>query len=273
MTPECSKVQEVMSAYFDGELLSAERTAVDRHLEECDVCAHVLAEFRSLSTLSQSLRNAEAKPSLRSFDALELAGKGKSIGHVRRTVTVAAACASLVLMGVAIAAWQFGFLSMHGSHESETAAVRAYLREFPSDPSRAQQKLMSAYAGKEVTVGEAARQFKHSLIAAKAPPGYRIATTTVFEFPCCRCIQTVFAREGGSPVVVLEHTTEQSVWFADRPTIDAVCDGVSCRIVQLDGMLASTWRLPSHQVTLIGLKDLAELNIWITFLNDQSLGP
>lgn len=268
MTPDCFKIQNSMSAYFDGELAPPERALVEEHLEECDDCTRLLSEFERLSALAPELDCPLAVPSSQSFNSLAVKMDAKSSGFMRRLVIVAVASAATVLI-VLVVGRQTGYFPTERSHVHETAAVRAYLREFTTDPDLAQQKLVAAYSGRKVTVDEAGRQFKHQVAASKAPPGYRIESTTVFDFPCCRCIQTVFTADDAGPVVVLEHGTEQADWFTDKSSIHVACEGVPCRLIELDGMLASTWRVASHQVTLIGLRDVAELKVWIRVLNAE----
>lgn len=268
MSLDCSRTKDALSAYLDGELSPSEKRSMDLHLKDCDECARELAEFRSLSALGKSLRGTLAVPTPQSFDALAQKLREPPAAPMRRRVATATACAATLLIAVLVA-WRSGFFSPSDSHIRETAAMRAYLREFSLNPVRAQKALMAAYSGKRVDRVEASREFKHELLVSAAPAGYRIESTNVFDFPCCRCVQTVFTADESGPVVMLEHLAEQSDWFTGRPTVEVACDGVPCRIVELDGVLASTWRGPSHQVTLIGLKDISELSAWISLLKDK----
>ena len=51
----CSEVQGLMSAYFDGELASGTREQVRTHLESCSLCSQELVGFDRLSQLASQM--------------------------------------------------------------------------------------------------------------------------------------------------------------------------------------------------------------------------
>ncbi len=55
-------VSELLSAYLDGELGEASRRRVEAHLDVCEDCALVLAQYRQLSRTLQSLPEPEFTP-------------------------------------------------------------------------------------------------------------------------------------------------------------------------------------------------------------------
>ena len=66
---DCPEVKELLSAYYDDELTSGQRTAVAEHLACCDECAHELEGFRRLSALAERL--AQPEPPARIWQQLE----------------------------------------------------------------------------------------------------------------------------------------------------------------------------------------------------------
>jgi anti-sigma factor RsiW len=48
----CRQLVEKVSAYLDGDLGTADRDAVERHLEACDDCAGYVAQVRRLLELT-----------------------------------------------------------------------------------------------------------------------------------------------------------------------------------------------------------------------------
>ena len=53
----CSEVQNLLSAYFDGELVDEHRSDVAVHLAECASCKSELDSFQKLSNIAQTLNS------------------------------------------------------------------------------------------------------------------------------------------------------------------------------------------------------------------------
>lgn len=60
----CERVEELLSAYLEGELGAAERAEVERHLAACPACAELLVELREVTGAMASFPEAEPSPAL-----------------------------------------------------------------------------------------------------------------------------------------------------------------------------------------------------------------
>ena len=61
---KCSEVQELLSAYHDGELVEETRGEVSDHIATCDVCARRVDEFKSYSDTFSQLPQPAVPPDL-----------------------------------------------------------------------------------------------------------------------------------------------------------------------------------------------------------------
>ncbi|MEK7252959.1 MAG: anti-sigma factor [Actinomycetota bacterium] len=102
-------LDDLLSAYLDGELSGAERADADRHLEVCEVCRFELAVVES------------ARVAMRSLPAIELPSKLMTRASRRRKWIPAPAW---ITAGVVAAALSFGLVMGPGepseSFEMET---------------------------------------------------------------------------------------------------------------------------------------------------------
>ncbi|MCK4420904.1 zf-HC2 domain-containing protein [candidate division WOR-3 bacterium] len=62
----CERIEELLSPYVDGELLTAEIQEVDDHLEKCEKCRELLVDFQSLSIMVKSIEIPEPSVKIRS---------------------------------------------------------------------------------------------------------------------------------------------------------------------------------------------------------------
>ncbi|NIS75352.1 MAG: hypothetical protein GTO08_08745 [Deltaproteobacteria bacterium] len=59
---ECREIQEVLSAYVDGEIGPQEKTRVEEHLPSCNDCSRVLSEFRAAIGHVRKLEELDPPP-------------------------------------------------------------------------------------------------------------------------------------------------------------------------------------------------------------------
>src|SRR5690606_36109468 len=99
----------------------------------------------------------------------------------------------------------------------------------------------------------------------ETPPGYSLKSVFVMNMPCCTCLQANFTRKTGGLLAVCEHDGEQSQWFGDRPAIMATCHGHPSRLVQVDSFLAVSCPCGPRYLTIVGARDLEEVNRLVEF--------
>jgi hypothetical protein len=178
------------------------------------------------------------------------------------------AMAASVLIAVAIGWLTFGPRFGHGEHHEFAAEFGHYLDEFRRDPDAAQQFLLAKYEGQAVTPDQAVRQVGYRpAIVDGVPDGYTVESTYVMTMPCCKCVQTVCRRSDGSMITVFEHDDEAPEWFGDRPTTAAQCSGKACSLVDIDDRIAASWQRGKRHITVIGVRDVAEVEQFAAVFN------
>lgn len=60
----CERIEELLSAYLEGELGAAEKAAVEDHLAACPACAELLAALRQVTGAMAAFPEAEPSPAL-----------------------------------------------------------------------------------------------------------------------------------------------------------------------------------------------------------------
>lgn len=60
----CERFEELLSAYLEGEVDAAERSAMDAHLSACPACAELAGLMRETVAAAAGLREAEPSPAL-----------------------------------------------------------------------------------------------------------------------------------------------------------------------------------------------------------------
>lgn len=276
---DCSAVQELLSAYFDGELSAETRAKVTEHLARCGDCARELEEFRGLSVLAEGLIHPE--PPTQIWKALEgqLSTEFRQKSE-RKTLPAwfdwtRRPVARLLLATAAFVLVAAGWLSYKswlddGDHHRFTAVFGQYLDEFRRDPQAAQQILLTNYRGQAVDAQQAVHTVGYRpSVADGLPDGYSIESTYVMKMPCCTCVQCNCIRNDGTALAIFEHDDKQAEWFGNRPETVASCGGKQCGLVQLDGQIAASWKIGERHMTVIGARDAEEVALLVTWFDDR----
>jgi anti-sigma factor RsiW len=276
---ECAEVKELLSAYYDGELFPRERTAVAEHLKGCHDCARELEGFHRVSALAEGSNCLE--PPAQLWNRLEEQLDGEQCAESARTtwadaprwiktpaVRLVLATAAVILIAVG---W-LGYTKWFQHHDDHQFAETfgQYLDEFSVNPNAAQKLLLAKYHAQSVDPAEAIQTVGYRpAIADGMPDGYSIESTHVMTMPCCTCVQSLCRRNDGSTIAIFEHDDdEMDVWFGGRPEISTVCNGARCSLVELDDGFAASWRHGKRHVTVIGLRDTAEIGDLVAWMGD-----
>jgi hypothetical protein len=273
----CTEVKELLSAYHDGELTPDMHDAVALHLECCPICAAMLRSFQQLSDLSGQLTQQEAPnqwtaieeqlatvsaPSQRKREWLFPSSPYRQADAERRRFPSRKllAIAAMVLVALGLIAYLRWPLNADRHDRHLAATFNDFLNQFDDNPQVAQQVLLASYEGDAVDLPTAAKTLGYQPAVARGlPPGYTIDSVYVLNMPCCKCPQTICRREGGGQIAVFEHEVDQPAWFGDRPAVEARCCGKPTRIVEVNNLLAATWRSNDRYMTVIGAQDVEEL--------------
>ena len=291
----CSDTQNLLSAFYDGELSGGVHAAVAEHLESCLACAESLAQFQKLSAaFSQSSLPPPVPPSVwdgivRGLErrdegeiapfseqplgsvvstTVELASQEQSRRthrrHWSRATYQRLAIVASILLVLGLSVWisrHDSMTEMDHEHSKEfVATMDEYLRVLPIHPDAAEQFLQEKYKGQVVAPDEAVRLVGYRpAVADGLPAGYSLASTSVLKMPCCTCVKAVCKRQDGSTLVLFEHDDEKAAWFGDRPSSIAMCGDKECSLVNLDSSIAATWREGARSVTAVGVRDKEEV--------------
>ncbi len=272
----CHENENLLSAYYDGELSDELAATVVEHLDQCDACAGELTGIEQLSQLAARLD--EPRGSAEIWDAIsEELDRRRAFAPERRrfdwlrpsTGLMVVVAASLLV--VAFTAGAF-LLHLRGEHNNLAMNFDAYLDHFPDHPLQAQQVLLANYGGQRTTLDQAAQTLGYALLAGvRTPAGYAVEEVYLLEMPGCTCAHVVYRHSEGRLIAVIEHDQDQPIRFGDRPAITCQCQGQPTRLVQVNKQhLAVTWTLGERYVTLIGAQDLEEVQDLIGQLTPMS---
>ena len=272
----CEESRALLSIYIDGELSSDERVQLEVHLDGCTECSAELAELRCLASsyrklpspkLPQDLwariRNSLADPHARSpmstvatvFDRDTITA-ARANRLRRRHYLAACGAAAAVLMGFAIH-WNIG-TSDDDTHNHDPLAN--YAAQFSTNVLLAQQRLVVQYSGRKITADEAFELVGYRPANVELPPtDFTCDSLYLLDMPCCKCVEAVWTREDGSGVVIFEHVAGTKDWFKGHPSVQLACTGKTCQIVELGNKFAASWGIGRKTITVVGLRDMAEL--------------
>jgi len=172
---------------------------------------------------------------------------------------VAALLTTAAALFAGLMIWQFA--SPPDDHREMVRVFGEFLAAYEGSRPDAEEMLAQKYDGKLVTEREATIALKRKTVARPAVfANHQVAKRYLLKMPCCDCVQTIYARDGMTSFVLFEHEKEQSEWFDARPMIRAECRGKVCCLVQLKEGLAATWHVDGGFVTVVGVRDIAELD-------------
>ena len=259
----CNEVIPLLSPFHDGELAPDEHGSVADHVASCAACSQELESIRRLSDLVESSPLPEAPDTLlqkleRSFDERAPFWSRFQFSLSRRSAVAALmATAAVVVVGLMI--WQFVGAPPH-SHEEMVQVFGEFLNAYEQGETSAVDVLARKYHGTLVSEAAATRALKRATVARPVIlGGHAVAQRYLLKMPCCDCVQTNYAASGKTSFVLFEHEKEQAEWFHTRPMIGAECHGKACCLVQLKNGLAATWAVDGGYATVVGVRDVTEL--------------
>jgi len=277
----CSDVQALLSAYHDGELADDQRSRLSDHLDTCTDCAKELANFESLSRMATALSTPAPPEQLWNQLESRIERQSEHEPPISRSVDQSRswafsalgqlALAATVFVAVGIAWFTYQSWFTHGTHDHFTSEFGQYLDAFRHDPDAAQYMLLANYENQLVDPDQAIQQLGYRpVVAGGLPAGYTLESTHVMKMPCCKCVQSICKRSDGSTLAIFEHDDKETTnWFGDRPEITASCNHKQCCLVELDDQIAASWRHSTRHVTLIGVRDVAEVSQMVAWLDEK----
>jgi len=257
----CSEVRKHLSTYYDSELAAPLRAKIVEHIGGCLACHAELDGFRELSELSAQLRSPTPPAGMwedleRQLDTRKLPTSFSSQRVPRRVAVLAV----ILLVAAAIGLILRFLVPGHDTDEVQNQSIARFVQEFNVDPTQAQMRLVEQYEGQPLEAENAVQGLRYTPVGARAAPvGYKVQKAFVLKMPCCKCVQTIFARDGGGSIAVFEHDEGQPTWFGTRPAITASCNGNPTTLVEVDTGLAATWKCGARCITVIGATDVNEV--------------
>ena len=274
---DCTKANDLLSAYYDGELPSEIRATVAEHLSNCSDCTRELERFGSLSAMSRDLLHPELSSDIWNQIEQQLEEDditaSEAAQHTRtwsRPMFRVMALAATVLIAVGIGWFALESWTGHGGHAPLAAEFTRYLDEFRRDPIAAQRILLEMYEGQPVDADQAVTRVGfRPAIADGLPEGYTVESTYVIKMPCCTCVKCLCKRSDGSTIAIFEHDDKEPEWFDERSAKTANCNGKPCSMVGIDDRFAANWRRGERHMTVIGVRDEEEVSSLVAWFDDR----
>lgn len=282
----CSDVKDLLSSYYDGELADERQSRISLHLEQCADCRRELLGFERLSKIAGMLPEPVAPGQLWQRIASELDQGRATVPGFHRSLDATTTRKSrfgtrrwsLLAAGVLLAATVglFAYQSHFAlnEHLEFLAVFGMYLERFQSDPDAAQGFLVGKYESHRVNPEDAVDRVGYRPVVADGlPPRYTIASTHVMKMPCCTCVQCLCRRPDGTSLAIFEHDDNEPDWFDDRPSIKVTCQSKQCSLVELPNSIAASWQLGKRHITVIGARDLEEINDLVAWFDGRTKVP
>lgn len=265
---DCREVQDRLSAYLDGELTPPMAEDVGKHLEQCTDCSAECSAFRGISNLSAPLKSLSARDHWLSAPDrwLEIKAKLSQPATASRNgglLSVPTTWGQFATAACLFLAVLLGFLAMRSSGVTghRTVDLSEFVGTFHREPARAEKILLASYHSQPIDLPNSASSFSaQPVLAAGLPPEYKFDNAHVLKMPCCPCLQATFVRADGSCICFFETAGDQPMNFGNRPATTADCAGKETLLVQVDGSLTASWQAGSHRLTLVGAKNIDEVN-------------
>lgn len=268
---DCQDVSSLMSAYYDDELRADTRMAVEAHLHSCPRCSAELESFRRLSQFAAQWAAPSDEGALLRPGGVAPRSADISNGPTARHSISIRWAAILILLGVAA---PIAFFSRHRPHAHSAGEFEAFLETFHTSPETSDDFLARMFHGRlvETTTAEMFLKYRPA-IARGVPEGYLVSSAYVVKMPCCTCLQVNLKGDNGRRLVLFEHDSLEKEWFEGRPTITAISQAGPTQLTQVEDALAASCGLERRRLTLVGARDLSEVDELLHFWTKEAIAP
>lgn len=252
---ECQQVSERLSSFHDGELSEPAAREIQAHLASCRDCRQKLADMQALSRLVQEAQVPVPADLWHKIDARQNPADPAAPGRTRpRWWAMATAAAVLMAVGIILR-----LTSSTENHGQMQAVFARFFAAYHRDPEFANRVFLAEYAHEEANDALAQTLLGGPSITRRTSlAGCSLRERHVISMPCCRCLQSVYERKTGPPLVIFEHTEPRPEWFGPGTSEVVKCpEGTLCQIKAPHGT-AITFKFGSHHVTVFGAKGLDE---------------
>lgn len=272
----CSDSQKRLSDYYDDQLPRQQRDEMALHVDQCETC---LAELDDFARLSRQVADGKTPaPPAAIWENIQSALRAEQSAQVikprpsqvwRRAYRwVAIAACLLIAAGLGSVGWT----TWHKSRDARHAVdLGRYLDLFEQNPDEALKLLVAKYDGKPIALttettdhGTVAQVVRH------LPSDYSLNDAHILKMPGCNCVHCTCRAADGETLAVLEHAPNQVVTFGKRPVIQTRCDGTNCKIVRVGDRLAVSWQQNNRCITVIGVRNLEEVEQLIARMNPKA---
>jgi len=274
---QCREAQELLSAYYDGELPAESLSSLAAHVEGCPRCGEELAGFGDLSAMAKGLGDPEPPRGIWTGIEAALDADSQGVPTERRGAARKRgarkwlglfATAALVLVTTGVVWFTFGPRQPPGRDRALAADFSEYLERFPENPERAQQVLLAKYDGQAVGLSQAVHRTGYRpAVADGLPERYTLDGMYVLDMPCCTCVQAICRRDDGKVFAIFEHVEEQPAWLGARPRRDTQCHGCACSVIAAERGVVASWKGGKRHLTVVGADDVEEIADLISHLH------
>jgi len=272
----CSRVQDLVSAYYDDELPTALRQDVAEHMQDCQTCAKELAQFKQLSGLASQLGGPEAPEGLWGRIETEISHRNEISGapHVpwwNQPAPRFLALAASLLIVIGFGVWISVESRRSGGGNHVVVDLAPYATQFYRDPIAAQRQLLAQYAYRDLTPDEVRKEVAYEpVIADSLPGGFVREELRLVEMPCCTCVQAVYRSGEAKSLATFQQSSDESFSFEGCNEMNCQCCGIDTRLAEVEGGVAASWPMSGSHLTLVGAHDMRQVVATMQSLIDAS---
>ncbi len=264
-----------LSAYYDDQLPPDRHVEAVKHATECPECAAELEAYAKLSQMVAASDLPSPPESLWSNIEQQLAVEQRKrrfrlpVGQHHQLSRWLLIAASLLLVAglgaTAVIVWHKARVPRNIVDLSD------YLNLFEKDPDQAIKLLAMKYHGRPIVLTRTKTNDREiAALIKELPDNYSIKDAVVLKMPGCTCVHCTCGSTHEDTVAILAQDKSRPVQFGKRPVIHTRCGGTNCQVVQVGSRLAVTWQQGNHKITVIGIRNLDEIEKLIAEIKRKS---
>lgn len=275
---DCSRVQQLISAFHDEELSEQVRAEVSRHLASCGQCAEELSHLERISEAAFQLETPKIPTDLwnRIESSLSQRSRSGTIPDSRwvlRSPIRGVAVAASILIAAGLTYWLIS--DGRPRHQSDAHAAKIdlapYAQLFFQDVRAAQRNLLTQYEHRDIAAGEVESHVEYQPVLVDMLPGGFVRTELrLINMPCCMCLQAVYRNDAADAITLFQQAADESFRFEGCDQLSCLCAGIETRIFDVEGGIAASWSMNDSRLTLVGAHDMGHVVSAIDALVDSA---
>ena len=264
VTMNCEQVQKLLGRFHDGELTSAERTAIEIHLGSCSLCLNELAGLAELAQWTKNRPIPEPPEFLWGRISARLNNETRnSLGprKVSRRFQKSALIAALLLLSLGIGWWIYRSRSPEPNIPADSDTFAESSPDF--------EEILGYRLDNPISLQEAARQVDFRLMASpQLPEGYSLERCCKVKCGFCDMVGCKYLR-GKDALVMVQSGKDSPIHCGNGCQMETRIHGKNVRIMQCEKCMGISWQTGGTVVLLVGPQDLTDLIRLMTYVDGK----